>query len=215
MKTLAIILTAVLVFSMAQKPVAPKPEPAKGYQETLWNQAKLRPEWIPRIDKALVIYERNKGTYQKIQKMRKNGVPKQIVFGFHLRESTCDFDAHLHNGDPLRFRTRNVPAGRLPLPAEPPFEFLQSAEDALYTYEGLEKLNWSGVQNVLRNSESMNGFGYYKKGLPSPYLWSGTTVYEKGKYTSDGNYSPIAIDKQIGLAALLIRMKDRNLELPF
>lgn len=215
MKILATFLTILLLFGMAQKPTKVNPVPAKGYQETLWDKAEIRPEWIPRIDKALAIYERNKDTYRKIEKMRKNGVPQQIVFGFHLRESTCNFDAHLHNGDPLRFRTRNVPAGRLPAPDDPPYTFLQSAEDAMYTYEGLDKLNWKGVQNVLTNTEFFNGRGYFKKGRPSPYLWSGTTVYTGGKYTSDGVYSPTAIDKQIGIAALLVRMRDRKMELPF
>jgi hypothetical protein len=46
--------------------------------------------------------------------------------------------------------------------------------------------------------------GYANKGLPSPYIWSGTDQYEKGKYTSDGKYDPAeAVDEQLGCAGIL------------
>jgi len=34
---------------------------------------------------------------------------------------------------------------------------------------------------------------------PSPYVWSGTDQYNRGKYIADGHYDPHAIDKQLGM----------------
>jgi lysozyme family protein len=48
--------------------------------------------------------------------------------------------------------------------------------------------------------------------IPSPYLWSGTTVYERGKYVADGRFSAIAVDKQIGCAAILKELHRRKIK---
>jgi lysozyme family protein len=49
------------------------------------------------------------------------------------------------------------------------------------------------------------------KGLLSPYLWSGTSLYNGGKYTADGVYNPDAIDEQLGCVVLIKRLKQLNL----
>src|SRR5262245_54230899 len=49
-------------------------------------------------------------------------VPWYFIGLLHLRESDCDFNTHLHNGDPLTARTVHVPAGR-PLQGKAPFTF--------------------------------------------------------------------------------------------
>ena len=36
-----------------------------------------------------------------------------------------------------------------------------------------------------------------------PYIFSGTNLYKKGKYISDGRYSSSAIDKQVGIMLLI------------
>ncbi len=51
--------------------------------------------------------------------------------------------------------------------------------------------------------EQYNGLGYAAKGLPSPYVWSGTDQYRSGKYVSDGVWSSAAISQQIGGMVLL------------
>ncbi len=55
--------------------------------------------------------------------------------------------------------------------------------------------------------ERYNGLGYYHKGLPSPYVWSGTDQYVKGKYVADGVFDPNAVDSQLGCAGLLLTMQ--------
>ena len=49
-------------------------------------------------------------------------------------------------------------------------------------------------------------------GVPSPYLWSGTNVYTRGKFVRDGVYDPNAVSAQIGAVALLKRMAALGIE---
>jgi len=55
--------------------------------------------------------------------------------------------------------------------------------------------------------EEYNGLGYASRGVPSPYVWSGTDQYRSGKYVRDGDYDPNAIDSQPGCAGLLMAMR--------
>jgi lysozyme family protein len=66
---------------------------------------------------------------------------------------------HLHNGDSLLYRTVNVPRGRLPAPAEPPFTWLQSGKDAL-AIDGVDRVKTWSVELLCYEMEKYNGFGY-------------------------------------------------------
>jgi hypothetical protein len=57
---------------------------------------------------------------------------------------------------------------------------------------------------MLTMLEQYNGLGYANRGVPSPYLWSGTDQYKSGKYVRDGVYDSAAIDNQPGCAGLLL-----------
>ncbi len=54
--------------------------------------------------------------------------------------------------------------------------------------------------------EQYNGLGYANRGIPSPYIWSGTDQYKSGKYVRDGVFDPNAVDTQLGCAGLLLAM---------
>lgn len=134
------------------------------------------------------------------------GVPWYFVGAVHMRESGMDFSRHLHNGDPLTARTVRVPAGR---PVAAPrngkaYTFEESAIDAL-RMRGLDKVTDWSLPNLLVELENYNGAGYRSRGLPSPYLWSGSQHYTRGKFVADGVFDPNAIDTQLG-AAVLIKM---------
>jgi lysozyme family protein len=119
------------------------------------------------------------------------------------------FACHLHNGDPLSARTVQVPKGR-PQRGNPPFTWEQSAIDAL-RYHGFDVWrNWS-VAGTLFKLEAYNGPGYRNRGVPSPYLWSGSQHYTSGKYVRDHVFDPNAVSEQIGTAVVLRRMLDRSL----
>ena len=62
--------------------------------------------------------------------------------------------------------------------------------------------------------EEYNGLGYASRGVPSPYVWSGTDQYRSGKYVRDGVYDPNAVDSQLGCAGLLMAMMalDRSID---
>ncbi|NJM25178.1 MAG: hypothetical protein HC859_06420 [Bacteroidia bacterium] len=135
------------------------------------------------------------------------GIPWYFVGILHSLEASCNFKKHLHNGDPLTARTKNVPRGR-PVDGNPPFTWEESAIDAL-TMKSLNTwTDWS-VPGMLYQSERYNGFGYRRHGINSPYLWSFSNQYVRGKYTADGIYSDTAVSKQCGAATLLRRMSER------
>jgi lysozyme family protein len=154
---------------------------------------------IDDIERLINKIKANEQTYIKVQEQ--TTVPWYVVAAIHYRESTLSFKHHLHNGDPLTARTVHVPKGR-PLRGEPPFTWDESAIDALKMSWLSSNKDWS-IGNTLALIERYNGLGYKKKGLPSPYIWSWTSVYHKGKYVADGKYDPEAIDQQCGAAIII------------
>ncbi len=129
------------------------------------------------------------------------GIPWWFIAGAHLLEASFNFGTHLHNGDSLADRTFRVPAGR-PKTGAPPFTWEDSAIDALKG-EGLAGLaNWS-LARALYRWEAYNGFGYRSRGVPTPYLWSLSSIYSKGKFVGDGVFDANAVSKQCGAAVFL------------
>lgn len=146
----------------------------------------------------------NKARYEKIA--GGIGCPWWFVGVIHMMEGGLSFQKHLHNGDPLTARTKNVPALR-PKTGNPPFTFEESALDAL-TFMGFKaNKDWS-VAYVLYRLEGFNGYGYrqYHPTVLSPYLWSFTNHYVKGKYVADGKWNGEAVSQQLGIAAVLKRL---------
>jgi lysozyme family protein len=130
-----------------------------------------------------------------------NGIPWMFIGVIHGMECGFNFAGHLHNGDPLQARTVRVPAGR-PVAGSPPFTWRQSAVDALTLKRFHEVSDWS-VPHMLYLLEKYNGFGYRMRRAPSPYLWSFSNLYEKGKFVQDGQFDPEAVSKQCGAALML------------
>ncbi len=182
-----------------------------------WQSAEIRPQARMRVDKAVFLYQRTASRYQRIERLRNPGAPAPVLFCLHLRESGADFTCHPHEGSPLTHRTRDVPKGRIPAPAQPPFTWEQSAEDAYYVCDRLDLPNWRNLSVALQSIESFNGTGYqrFHPTIPSPYLWAGTTVYSRGKYVNDGRFDPLAVDAQLGCAVVLKRMQELGMQLPF
>lgn len=204
----AVLLGFVLLAKCSYGKIPPVDQLAR------WREAKVRTIDVLRADKAVALYLRTQHRYEAIEKMRANGVPAPVIFCLHYRESDNDFHAHAHNGDPLTHRTRNEPKGRLPgKPA--PYTFEESAEDAYYVVDRLDKTNWPNPQSAFDRLEYFNGPGYRYKGIAAPYIWSGCNLYSRGKYVSDGRFDPLAVDKQLGCATIFLRMQARGIKLPF
>lgn len=173
----------------------------------LLQYCQVKPEWQNRIDNAAQIVVKNMDRYKEVEDA--TGVPWAFVGVLHMRESSNDFSTHLHNGDPLTGRTTHVPAGRPPEwpPEDGTDPWVASAIDAL-DYEGFaDKGDWT-LENICDRAEHYNGLGYRRMGIPSPYLWSGTNIYTRGKYVADGQFSSSAVDRQCGVIPVYLRAMD-------
>ena len=141
-----------------------------------------------------------KARYQAVE--AKTGVPWHVIAVIHERESSQDWTASLAQGDPWNRVSVHVPAGRGPFGS-----WMEAAVDALVNCRPYlaRRTDWS-IGGTLSALESYNGLGYASRGMPSPYLWSGTDQYKAGKYVRDGVYDPNQVDAQLGCAALFMAM---------
>lgn len=177
--------------------------------QRLFETCAIKEEKAADVEGILSRMRAAKGRYLTVAE--ELGVPWYFVGVIHNMEASLNFNCHLHNGDSLRNRTRNVPAGR-PLNGEPPFSWEESAIDALQMKKLDTWTDWS-VSGMLYKIEGYNGWGYrlYHPHVYSPYLWAGSNHYTSGKYVRDGTWSDAAVSGQIGAAALLRRMAEKNL----
>jgi lysozyme family protein len=168
--------------------------------ERLFAECKTRPEWEGEVERFAFKVREGWAQYQKVEKA--TGVPWFVVGLIHGLECGFSWKQHLHNGDPLTAKTKHVPAGRPP--GDPPFGWLESAIDALKYDDFTSWTDWT-LAGICFKLESYNGWGYRKlrPQIPSPYLWSFSNIYEKGKYTGDGHFDPNAVSKQAGAITAL------------
>jgi lysozyme family protein/peptidoglycan hydrolase-like protein with peptidoglycan-binding domain len=181
----------------------------KATYSTLWSTVTVID--IPSTDKVVSKIMQNKAIYEEAQKG--SGIWWPVIAAIHNLESSLSFKGHLHNGDPLTSRTRNVPAGR-PIDGNPPFTWAQSASDALAIKHTDEVDFLDTPEEILWYCERFNGWGYQlgagQRTTPakrSPYLWSKTNHWQKGKYVADGSFDPNANSEQVGVAAILKRLE--------
>lgn len=176
-----------------------------GYSQ-LWRELAILPSRRAEVERTASRILALKKRYQAIEKA--TGVPWWFVAIVHKMEANLDFTKHLHNGDSLQKRTWQVPKGR-PVKGSPPFTWDESAIDALQ-YDGLAGQKEWTLERVAYAFEKFNGFGYRKYGIPSPYLWSFTNRYARGKFVADGRYDPNAVSQQSGAMALLLELQRRD-----
>jgi lysozyme family protein len=136
-------------------------------------------------------------------------IPWYFIGLIHGMECGFDFGRHLHNGDPLTSRTVRVPRGH-PKDGSPPFTWKQSASDVLML-QGLHQIEDWSIPHMLYLLEKYNGFGYRFKAAPTPYLWSFSNLYQRGRYVADGQYDPNAVSLQCGAGVILKIGKERGL----
>lgn len=165
-----------------------------------WYAAcQLRPERKGELAYYLKRLTQGQAIYQQVGK--ELNIPWVFIGITHGMECGFNFKAHLHNGDPLSARTVQVPKAR-PATGNPPFTWSQSARDALI-YKGYHQVSDWSVPHMLHLFERYNGMGYRRRGVPTPYLWSYSNLYEKGKFVADGRFNPEAVSKQCGAALML------------
>lgn len=169
-------------------------------QSARWQQAQIRKEKVHFVTSIAAQVERNRARYEAVS--RDTSVPWDVIAVIHNMECSLSFTQNLANGDSIRYKTRHVPAGRPS--GTPPFSWEYCAIDAL-RYDSMAYKNWHGMGNTLNNIELYNGPGYqrYHPDVPTPYLWSWTTIYSRGKYVADGHWSSTAVSQQCGCVPIL------------
>lgn len=174
----------------------------------MFNTMQIKPEKMAEVNAAVKKINAGIARYKSLQQT--TNVPWFVIGLIHHMEANCDFTKHLHNGDPLTARTKQVPAG-YPKTGTPPFTWEASATDAL-KLKALDKVTDWSIGNMLYLLENFNGAGYRNRGIVSPYLWSYSNLYTKGKYVADGVFDANAVSKQAGVAVILKQvMKANNL----
>jgi lysozyme family protein len=175
----------------------------------LWTTCEVRPQRRAAADEIAKRIVRGRKRYEAAG--RPLGVPWYVVAIIHQLEGSGNFKTHLHNGDPLTERTVRKPAGRPPT-GNPPFTWEFSAADALVS-DGLSRWKDWSIPGTLFVFERFNGFGYRDPSIAinSPYLWSFSNHYTKGKFIRDDEYSATAVSAQCGAAVLLRELANRNL----
>jgi lysozyme family protein len=134
--------------------------------------------------------------------------PWYFVAIIHGMECSFNFRAHLHNGDSIERRTVQVPRG-LPKEWNPPNDWESSAVDALRHDGFLDQSDWSLARTLYR-WERYNGIRSRQYGINTPYLWSYSNHYTKGKFVRDNVWDPNAVSQQCGAAVMLRVLVDRG-----
>jgi lysozyme family protein len=118
------------------------------------------------------------------------------------RESSSDFRCSPAQGDRWDRVSIHVPRGRGPF-----VSWMAAAIDA-YHLDGQDQVgaaNWTWAR-ACYEAEAFNGWGYLNRGIPSPYVWAGTSIYSHGKFTSDGHFDASAVDEQLGVVPIMVEL---------
>jgi lysozyme family protein len=188
---------------------APSPpfQSVRAEYQQMFDTMSVRPEHIGRVKWYADRLTANRPRYQVAA--TQTGVPWYVIGVIHALEASFNFLGHLHNGDvPLDRQTRHVPAGK-PNPWVPPYTWERSAEDALRLEHFAGATDWS-VPRIFYRLEGYNGFGYRPKKVNSPYLWSFSNQYDRGKYVNDGVWSASTQSQQCGAAVMIHELSKRG-----
>lgn len=189
---------------------APKFEDVADSYRELFRTCVIRTDMISQLkwytDKLADPARRER--YQKIED--EICVPWYFVGIIHGMECGFDFNKHLHNGDPLKFRTVQVPNGR-PQIWNPPMDWQSSAVDALRYDKFADLTDWD-LARMLYRWEAYNGWrSRLLYNINTPYLWSFSNHYTKGKFVADNVWDANAVSKQCGAAVMLKMIVDSGL----
>jgi len=172
-------------------------EMRQGY-ENLYARAQIFPSKKAALSKVCALVAHGRDRYEEVA--AQTGVPWWWIGIIHMRESGCDFKTYLGNGQPLGQETTLVPAGRGPF---------KTWEDGAIDAIDLRRIKIGSINDIasaLYQFEAYNGWGYIVHDVNSPYVWSWTNLYTRGKFVADGKFSSTTIDQQPGCAAMLIQL---------
>jgi lysozyme family protein len=178
----------------------------------------IKPERVAEFERMARYAIANKAIYQQVEAATASHYPWYAIAATHKRESDAQdehgnplFTSYLGNGQPLWVRTTIVPENRGPFitqhdaltdPQKCIAAFVAGSLDALH----LEKIDavvppWP-LEKLLFWEEILNGTGYDGRGLPSPYIFGGTSIQRPGKYIRDHVFDDNVMDTQLGVAGM-------------
>jgi lysozyme family protein len=173
---------------------------SKEYND-LFDKCEIRGDRKRLVAQAAARITAHAAVYRDAAEAAGGKIPWYFIGILHALESSFSFSTHLHNGDPLTARTVREPKGH-PRAGAPPFTWKESALDAL-RLKGIDRATEWSLPRILHRFEAYNGFGYRKYGIHSPYLWSFSQHYTRGKFVRDHVFDPEAVSEQCGAAVLL------------
>jgi len=191
---------------------------AIGY-DLLYKTARVHDSKKDEVQEAVDLMLKNQERYREVA--RTVGMPWEIPACIHEMEFDQDFSRCLHNGQRWDRVTTKVPKGVGPFNS-----WYESSVDAMTTLNKRMKSaikDWDGIWTVpvaLYSFEMHNGFGFRKRGINSPYLWSYTQHYTKGKYVEKrywcfgwkyrSVWKPNMVSEQCGVASYLKLLEFAN-----
>lgn len=184
----------------------------------LYEKMELRSEWKSELNRICERILKHRQRYEYVE--QKTGVPWWWIAAIHNMESGGHWNSHLHNGDPLTARTVRVPSDR---PANEPekgwgvgYTWEESAIDAI-ELKGFDDVTDKSLPAWLWRSHIYNGFGNVnyvgdlgRSYLYTPYIWSGSNIYQSGKFIRDGVFDRNATSKQIGVAPIIKNLLEQT-----
>lgn len=161
----------------------------------------LSPEQSQDVAAFEANWQKNHARYEAVA--ARADMPARLIAAIHWRESSGDFSTYLHQGDPL-----GKPAVHEPTDIPVFTKWEDAAVHALQMKKSVKADLGMGVDTydpaaLATFAEFYNGLGYQARGLPSPYVFSGTDQYQSGKYVADGKFDPRTKDRQTGVMALM------------
>jgi uncharacterized protein (TIGR02594 family) len=184
-----------------------KVKPARGIYSSLLLTAKINPQHRAAVFLVCDKIYKNVARYKMVQNA--TNVPWHVVAAIHSLESSLSFASVLHNGEKIigtGRKTTKVPHGKGPF-----FTWEAAAIDALKGRVG-NITEWDADETLVF-LERYNGVGYKKRGINTPYLWSFTNHYKKGKYIDDNKFDPDSVSKQVGACAIFLGFIERGVYL--
>jgi len=167
-----------------------------------FRDCKIRDEYRSQVNWYVGKLRDDSGREQYNKVAEEVCAPWYFVGIIHAMEASFNFRAHLHNGDPLSRRTVQVPRG-LPKEWIPPDDWVSSASDAIRHDKFADEPDWS-LPRMLYRWEAYNGFrSRVLHNIKTPYLWSFSNHYDKGKFVADNVWDANATSKQCGAAVML------------
>jgi lysozyme family protein len=177
---------------------APTFRQLKGEYAALWRSMTIAPSKLPAIDRIATKLIAAKPRYQSVA--GQTGVPWAAIALIHQMECGGDWRLSIAQGDPWNRVSTHVPKGR------GPFDSWEAAAIDALSIDGADRVKPWSVERLCYELEKYNGFGSRNKGIHTPYLWSFSNHYSRGKYVADHVWDGRAVSGQAGAMPLLKRM---------